>query len=101
MCLAVLLIVGRCLYIICPKFSVPFVRGQGAVPGWTDAGCLCWHRSNLVPTSAALGQRISALDSLRAGLADLPDDWLSASPCDAAAVITCEPKSRKVQLWLV
>jgi len=29
-----------------------------------------------------------------AGFADPPDDWPAANPCDAAAVITREPKSR-------
>jgi len=32
-------------------------------------------------------------DSLRAGLADPPEDWAAA--CDAAAVITREPESRR------
>jgi len=37
--------------------------------------------------SAARGQQSGAPDSLRAGLADLPEDWTVASPCDAATVI--------------
>jgi len=39
-----------------------------------------------------------APDSLRAGLADPPEDWTAASPCGAAAVITFQPKAR---FWLV
>jgi len=42
--------------------------------------------------SAAQGWRTSAPDSLRARLADLPEYWPAASLCDAAAVITFEPK---------
>ena len=38
--------------------------------------------------SAPWGRWSGALDSLRAGLADLPEDWLATSPCDAAIVIT-------------
>ena len=41
---------------------------------------------------AAQGRRTGAPDSLRAGLADPPEDWTAASLCDAAAVITFEPK---------
>jgi len=37
--------------------------------------------------SAAYGRRSGAPDSLRAGLADPPEEWPAASPCDAAAVI--------------
>jgi len=32
-------------------------------------------------------ERSGAPDSLRAGLADPPEDWPAASPCDAAAAI--------------
>jgi len=43
-------------------------------------------------TLSAADQRTSAPE-LRVGLlADQPEDWLAASPCDAAAVITFEPK---------
>jgi len=85
-----------------PKVSVWTARlSVGRAPfqdGRTDgqtAGCLqCWHRSNTAPPSAAQGRRSGAPDSLRAGLADPPEDWPAASPCDAAAVIAREPKSR-------
>jgi len=42
--------------------------------------------------SAAQGRQNGAPVSLRAGLADPPEDWPAASLCDAAAVITFEPK---------
>jgi len=62
--------------------------------GRTDRQPSCWHRSNQ-------GRQNGAPDSLRTGLADPPEDWSASSPCDAAAVITLEPKSRLARFWLV
>ena len=54
---------------------------DGRTPGVNSAG--------IAPTQ---GRRSGAPDSLRAGLADPPDDWPTASSCDAAAVTVREPK---------
>jgi len=43
-------------------------------------------------TLLAADRRTGALDSFRVGLADLPEDWSAASPCDSTAVIRFQPK---------
>jgi len=49
--------------------------------------------ASLQPTTlSAANRRTGAPDSLRVGLADPPEDWPAASPCDAAAVIRFQPK---------
>ena len=65
---------------------------DGGTEERTDRCLQCWLRSNADPPSASQSRRSSAPDSLRAGFANPPEDWPAASPCDAAAVITREPK---------
>jgi len=75
-----------------PRVSLfPSVCGQGAVPGRTDRRPGAFTVLASLQRGAAVGGPGS--DSLRAGLADQPEDWPAA--CDAAAVITREPESRR------
>jgi len=43
-------------------------------------------------TLSAADRRTGAPDSFRVGLANLPEDWPDASPCDAATVIRFQRK---------
>jgi len=43
-------------------------------------------------TLSAADRRTGAPYSFRVGLADPPEDWPAASPCDAAGVIRFQPK---------
>jgi len=56
------------------RFSVQFVCRQGAVPGRTDGRTDGRVFTVLASTSAAQGGRSGAPDSLRARLADPPED---------------------------
>jgi len=87
------------LYIICLKFvcrQCAFLCRQqwhGIEPGRMD-----WQTDGLtVPAwSVAQDWRSSAPESLRAALADSPEDWPAASPCDASTMITLKPKSHVI-----
>jgi len=66
------------------RFSVDGTPIQDGRTDEQTAGCV--YSAGVAPT------RSGAPDSLLAGLADPPEDWPAASPCDAAAMITREPK---------